>query len=362
LGLPETLEQQLALLKAIADRPLTLPPVFVDIAGSINAGLLLSQVVYWTKKNSERDPASDGWFWIALPVLQGQLRMGRHELERARQDLKNRRFLESERRGTPPKLFLRANLLNILSAVNNQLSENRKINVPLSKQSKTGKSIVTKPENPNKEQETTKQETKNLFGNSLRSSPANGKSGEAKPVDPRFQAVVKACKQCWPDGVLFDMGPEDGAAINRMLARRHKWTAEELAECIVFRFLSENINPGESIKAWIAAVCDYSTGPRDKFDVPKPDFEYWRKHAKKLLYGEAPEQIPLKPVLTECWHCSLKYDAASRSSLPESEQGFCSDHCSTEYKLWRKESADLGIDMDSLRRKKRSERLAGADS
>ena len=54
----ETLEQQLALLKALADKPLVLPPVFVDITGSHTAGLLLQQCIYWTKKNLEKDPAS----------------------------------------------------------------------------------------------------------------------------------------------------------------------------------------------------------------------------------------------------------------------------------------------------------------
>ena len=120
----KSMRNQLALLKTLADRPLTLPPIFADVTGSINAGLLLAQVIYWMPRTEN----SDGWFYKKLPEFQKELRMGEKEFLNARRKLKSLGFLDDELRGSPPKLFFRANLPELLNAVQARLRTNDEVN------------------------------------------------------------------------------------------------------------------------------------------------------------------------------------------------------------------------------------------
>ncbi|HLJ25332.1 MAG TPA: hypothetical protein VKY85_01330 [Candidatus Angelobacter sp.] len=146
----QTIGQQLALLKAVVKRPLVVFPIYIDIAGGILPGLLLSQLIYWTTKNEEKEgedfgqmawSEKSGWFFVRLPKLQESLRMGKHEMESARKRLQERGFVECVVKGVPPTLWVRVDMIKVLQAVKVQLSGNREINYP-----ETGKSIDRKPD------------------------------------------------------------------------------------------------------------------------------------------------------------------------------------------------------------------------
>ncbi len=135
--------------------------------------------------------------------------------------------------------------------------------------------------------------------------PANTGPTEAelKVKDQRFPEICEAIRKCWPkgEGYKCDITPADAGAINRMLAKNHAWKAEELAVCIVARFMSVNVNPTESVKAWIGAVTDYQSGPQDKYGKPQyagPELNQWRNQARTILYGPQPEQMRLKSAAT----------------------------------------------------------------
>jgi hypothetical protein len=121
---------------------------------------------------------------------------------------------------------------------------------------------------------------------------------KAKITDPRFPEICDAIRKCWPKGEAFkcDITPADAGAINRMLAAKHDWKAEELAVCIVARFMSGGVNPTESVKGWIGAITDYQSGPRDKYGSPlyvDGALNRWRNEARVILYGPQPEQLQL---------------------------------------------------------------------
>jgi hypothetical protein len=121
---------------------------------------------------------------------------------------------------------------------------------------------------------------------------------KAKAQDPRFPEICDAIRKTWPRGEAFkcDITAADAGAIGRMLATKHDWKAEELAVCIVARFMSASINPTESVKAWIGAVTDYQSGPRDKYGCPMYEgraLNEWRNQARVILYGPQPEQLQL---------------------------------------------------------------------
>jgi hypothetical protein len=132
---------------------------------------------------------------------------------------------------------------------------------------------------------------------------------KAKAQDPRFPEICDAIRKSWPrgEGYKCDITPADAGAIGRMLATKHDWKAEELAVCIVARFMSASINPTESVKGWIGAVTDYQSGPRDKYGCPLYEgraLNEWRNQARVILYGPQPEQMALR-----------QHPAASREQL-----------------------------------------------
>src|SRR5262249_351774 len=74
--------------------------------GSHSAGLLLSQLWYW----SERLPAErDGWFWKTQDEIEEETVMTRWEQETARRKLRELGLLEEAKRGVPAKLWFRIN-------------------------------------------------------------------------------------------------------------------------------------------------------------------------------------------------------------------------------------------------------------
>ncbi len=87
------------------DRPIAFHPVFVDLTGSVTAGLLLSQAVYWTK----RVPVG-GWFYKTIKQWQEETRLSRYEQEGARKILRQFSFWHEELRGVPAQMYYQVDI------------------------------------------------------------------------------------------------------------------------------------------------------------------------------------------------------------------------------------------------------------
>jgi hypothetical protein len=75
-------------LQRILDHPIAFHPCLVDVSGSVNAGIMLSQAVYGSKRSSE----SDGSFWKQQKDWYEETRLSRWEQEGARKLLRKRSF------------------------------------------------------------------------------------------------------------------------------------------------------------------------------------------------------------------------------------------------------------------------------
>lgn len=73
---------------------ITFHRVFVDITGSINAALMLSNAIYWTNR---LPPERDGWFYKTREEWQAETGLTRHEQDKARQQLTSIGILETRR-------------------------------------------------------------------------------------------------------------------------------------------------------------------------------------------------------------------------------------------------------------------------
>lgn len=122
-------------LEQAFDRPIAFHRAFVDLTGSVTAALLLSQATYWHR----RCPRENGWWWKTQTEWEEETGMSRKELDTARRQCK--RFLKSEVRGCPPKLWWFLDMAEIGKALlerametngtgQTELSETGKLNCP----------------------------------------------------------------------------------------------------------------------------------------------------------------------------------------------------------------------------------------
>jgi hypothetical protein len=93
------------LIIALLKRPIAYHPVLAELSGSITAGILLSQLIYW----SDRGHSDDGWIYKKDWDLRHETAMTRHELLSARRRLVDANLLMTQKRGWPPILWYMIN-------------------------------------------------------------------------------------------------------------------------------------------------------------------------------------------------------------------------------------------------------------
>lgn len=79
------------------DRPIAFHRCLVDVCGSINAALMLSQMFYWSKRTTK----SDFWFYKSRKEWEEETGLTRHEQDRARKALKDQGLILEKRSGMP---------------------------------------------------------------------------------------------------------------------------------------------------------------------------------------------------------------------------------------------------------------------
>lgn len=101
----------------LLDRPIAFHRCFAELGGSVNAGLMLSQAVYWSKRSTTKD----GWFWKTAEEWTEETYLSRTEQATARKQLKRLACWQEELRGVPAKLFYRIDF----DALDDLLSESK---------------------------------------------------------------------------------------------------------------------------------------------------------------------------------------------------------------------------------------------
>jgi hypothetical protein len=85
------------------NRPIAFRRALVDLTGSVQAALMLSQAIYW----QERVTREDGWWYKSIDEWQEETGLNRRRLETARKQ--NRKYLSSVLRDVPARLYWRVN-------------------------------------------------------------------------------------------------------------------------------------------------------------------------------------------------------------------------------------------------------------
>jgi hypothetical protein len=110
--------QQDILMAILGDRPIAYHPIIARAVGSVNAGVFLSQLLYWQGKGRFGD-----WTYKTQKEFEIETGLSRTEQETARKMLGHLGIVEEDRRDVPAKLFYRVNiekLQSVLVAFHNQ--------------------------------------------------------------------------------------------------------------------------------------------------------------------------------------------------------------------------------------------------
>lgn len=97
---------------SILDRPIAFHRCFVTLTGSVNAALMLSQAVYWQKRNKD-----GAWWFQTQEKWEDETGLTRREQETARKALRGLPFWKEELRGLPGKLYFFLDLELLLELV-----------------------------------------------------------------------------------------------------------------------------------------------------------------------------------------------------------------------------------------------------
>jgi hypothetical protein len=107
----------LAVIAEMLDGPIAFHSVLAKISGSVTAGLMLSQALYWSKVLARTNPNADGWFYKTQAEWAEETCMSRWEQDGAKKLLRKLPFWEDDRRGAPPKSYYRVDLEKLLEAI-----------------------------------------------------------------------------------------------------------------------------------------------------------------------------------------------------------------------------------------------------
>jgi len=105
-------------LQVLLERPIAYHRIFAKIAGSVTAGLFLSQLFYWTPRGKDED----SWIYKTAKEWYEETALTRREQETARRLLKQKKLLQEKKCGVPCKLFYRINTEVLLETIAAQTS------------------------------------------------------------------------------------------------------------------------------------------------------------------------------------------------------------------------------------------------
>lgn len=100
-------------LTTIGERPIAFHRIYVAITGSLHAGLLLAQAVYWSQTKQEEG----GWFWKTQEQWEEETCICRDYQEKARRILGKIGVLEEKLQGVPAKLYFRVNFYRLVELI-----------------------------------------------------------------------------------------------------------------------------------------------------------------------------------------------------------------------------------------------------
>lgn len=100
-----------SILAPVSQRYILYYPILRHVTKSAKAALMLSQMLFWTRKYIDERPERDGWFWHTNKDWFKSTGLSRYELDSARSYLKESGCVEECLMGAPARMHFRIDLL-----------------------------------------------------------------------------------------------------------------------------------------------------------------------------------------------------------------------------------------------------------
>lgn len=118
-------QQEQQMISLLSTRPVAYNPIIARACKSLNAGVLMGQLLYWFQKMNGEE------FYKTIQEIEEETVLTRFEQELAIKKLKRLGLIEVSVKGTPPKRFFKINLLEtyklICGKLTNQFAGNSQI-------------------------------------------------------------------------------------------------------------------------------------------------------------------------------------------------------------------------------------------
>ena len=101
------------ILIRIFDQPIAFHRCLVQVVGSVNASLLLGQLIFWTPRAASKE----GWVFKTALELEEEIGLTRREQETARRALRNLALVREKKQGIPPKIYFQVDVLALKIAL-----------------------------------------------------------------------------------------------------------------------------------------------------------------------------------------------------------------------------------------------------
>lgn len=112
---------QRAIRALLEDRPIAYHAVLAKALGSVTAGILLSQLLYWAPRASD----GEGWFYKTREDIYEETGLGRREQETARKVLRRAGVIVEHLRGVPARIHFRIDMTKLTELLGSFQDEKR---------------------------------------------------------------------------------------------------------------------------------------------------------------------------------------------------------------------------------------------
>lgn len=178
-----------ALIEAMNDRPIAFNRHYVSLGCGINGALMLSQMVYWSKRTKDKN----GYFYKTQDEWLEETGLTRYEQEGARKKLKELNFISEHKHGVPCKVHFKVNHEALYSALI-QYVENQQTGMLETNKLDCGKPAYKGAEN----QQTNTENTTNITSE-ITTDISNNRKSKFNPINSVLPLNVE--KQDWIDFV-----------------------------------------------------------------------------------------------------------------------------------------------------------------
>lgn len=278
---PPIVGVDLSAVKMLLIRPIAFHPILARLCGSLTAGLMLSQAIYWTDRTSDED----GWFYKTQPEWESEITITRFEQEGARKHLRKFDFWMEKKQGVPALLYYKVDVERLALAIS-QFAENQQPSLRETDVQDCGKLAPQDAENqqPLQGTETTTETTtdKPLTSKEVEGEdPQLSLKSRIRNFIQKVQLSKTKMKSAWNGA--------EGKILAQVVKENPSWTEADWQRMLKNWSQSDPalVRFGDRASKWLPNISRFATGPLVRLSSPRASpaasSAPWGRDAKAVI-------------------------------------------------------------------------------